>query len=33
MEHCCGGDITKLIKKCKAENDFISEEVIWKIFT
>jgi NIMA (never in mitosis gene a)-related kinase len=33
MEHCAGGDMTKLIKKCKIEKDSISEEVIWKIFT
>jgi len=33
MEHCVGGDLTKLIKKCKQEKDFVAEDVIWKIFT
>lgn len=32
MEHCVGGDMTKLIKKCKREKDYIAEDVIWKIF-
>lgn len=32
MEHCEGGDMAQLIKKCKAENDFVSEDVIWKLF-
>ena len=32
MEYCEGGDMAKLIKKCKAENDFVSEDVIWKLF-
>ena len=33
MEHCVGGDMTKLIKKCKLEKDYVAEDVIWKIFT
>ena len=33
MEYCAGGDMSKLIKKCKDESDFITEDVIWKIFT
>jgi serine/threonine protein kinase len=33
MEHCEGGDLTKLIKKCKQGNDYVAEDVIWKIFT
>ena len=32
MEYCERGDIGQLIKKCKRENDFLSEDVIWKIF-
>ena len=32
MEYCEGGDMAQLIKKCKAENDFVSEDVIWKLF-
>ena len=32
MEYCERGDIGLLIKKCKRENDFLSEDVIWKIF-
>jgi len=32
MEHCANGDLTKLIKRCKAEKDFVAEDVIWKIF-
>ena len=33
MEHCAGGDMTKLIKRCKQDKDYVSEDVIWKIFT
>ena len=32
MEHCENGDMAQLIKKCKAEKDFVAEDVIWKIF-
>lgn len=32
MEYCERGDMGLLIKKCKRENDFLSEDVIWKIF-
>ena len=33
MEHCEGGDMARLIRKCRKEKDFVSEDVIWKIFT
>jgi NIMA (never in mitosis gene a)-related kinase len=33
MEYCEGGDMARLIRKCRKENDFVSEDVIWKIFT
>ena len=32
MEYCEGGDMGQLIKKCKRNNDYIAEDVIWKIF-
>ena len=32
MEYCENGDMSQLIKKCKAEKDFVAEDVIWKIF-
>ena len=32
MEYCKNGDMAQLIKKCKAEKDFVAEDVIWKIF-
>lgn len=32
MEYCENGDMAKLIKKCKAEKDWVAEDVIWKIF-
>ena len=32
MEYCEHGDMSQLIKKCKAEKDFVAEDVIWKIF-
>lgn len=32
MEYCENGDMAQLIKKCKAENDQVAEDVIWKIF-
>ena len=32
MEFCENGDMAQLIKKCKAEKDFVAEDVIWKIF-
>ena len=31
MEYCSGGDIGKVIKRCKAEKDPISEDVIWRV--
>ena len=33
MEYCEGGDLNELIKKLKNEKKYISEEIIWKIFT
>lgn len=33
MEYCEGGDMGSLLKRCKKEQDFIAEDVIWKIFT
>ena len=32
MEYCANGDLAALIKKCKAENDYVAEDIIWKIF-
>ena len=32
MEYCENGDMAQLIKKCKSAKDFVSEDVIWKIF-
>ena len=32
MEYCEGGDIQKMIRCCKKNNDFVDENVIWKIF-
>lgn len=32
MEYCEGGDMGQLIKKCKRNNDYIAEDVVWKIF-
>ena len=28
MEYCKGGDLGQLLKKCKKEKDYISEDVI-----
>ena len=33
MEYCEGGDISQLIKRCKKANEYIAEDIIWKIFT
>lgn len=33
MEYCEGGDMGSLLKRCKKDQDFIAEDVIWKIFT
>lgn len=33
MEYCEKGDLGKLLKRCKADKDYIAEDVIWKIFT
>lgn len=31
MEYCQGGDIGKILKRSKAENDPLSEQVIWRV--
>ena len=31
MEHCDGGDLQKLIRRCKKSNESISEDFIWKV--
>lgn len=33
MEYCEGGDLLRLISKCRAANDYIAEDVIWKVLT
>ena len=33
MEYCEGGDMKTLLKSCKRKNDYIAEDVVWKIFT
>lgn len=33
MEHCAGGDLQKLIRKCKERRENFSEDFIWKIFS
>ena len=32
MEHCSGGDLGKIIKKCKRDRTNLDENLIWKIF-
>ncbi len=32
MEYCAGGDLSKLIKKCAENNQFIPEDQIWNIY-
>ncbi|OMJ69067.1 hypothetical protein SteCoe_33320 [Stentor coeruleus] len=32
MEYCEKGDMAQMIKKSKRDNDYLSEDVIWKIF-
>jgi hypothetical protein len=29
MEHCAGGDLGQLLKKCRKEKDYISEDVFF----
>ena len=31
QEFCEGGDLAEIIKRCKKTNDYIAEDVIWKI--
>ena len=32
MEFCENGDLASLLKKCKKDNDWVAEDVVWKIF-
>lgn len=32
MEHCTGGDLESLLRSCRKKDDFIAEDVIWKLF-
>ena len=32
MEHCGGGDLQRVVRKCLKNNEQISEDFIWKIF-
>lgn len=31
MEYCQGGDLGQLLKKCRKEKDYISEDVVLKL--
>ena len=33
MEYCPGGDLSQLIKRCRHQKQYISEDIIWKIFS
>jgi NIMA (never in mitosis gene a)-related kinase len=33
MEYCPGGDLSQLIKRCRHQNQYINEDIIWKIFS
>lgn len=33
MEHCEGGDLGAIIKKCRREGTYIEENMIWKVLT
>ena len=33
MEYCPGGDLSQLIKRCRQQKQYISEDIIWKIFS
>lgn len=33
MEYCEGGDISFLVKKCKADKNYIPEDHVWKMFS
>ena len=32
MEHCAGGDLQKIIKRCIQNKEQINEEFVWKVF-
>ena len=31
MEHCDGGDLQKLVKRCKKNGESIGEDFVWKV--
>jgi hypothetical protein len=33
MEHCSGGDVGAKLRKNKKSKEYITEDIIWKIFT
>jgi serine/threonine protein kinase len=33
MEHCDGGDLQQLIRRCRKSQDYIAEDFIWKVLT
>jgi serine/threonine protein kinase len=33
MEHCQGGDLQQIIRRCRKQNDSIAEDVVWRILT
>ncbi len=33
MEYCSGGDLSKIISKCKRDNNYLEEGYIWKILS
>lgn len=33
MEYCAGGDLGKIIRKCKRDRTNLDEEIIWRIFS
>ena len=33
MEHCDGGDLQQLIRRCRKSSDHIGEDFIWKVLT
>lgn len=33
MEYCGGGDLAGVIRACKASGDYVSENMVWQVFT
>lgn len=33
MEHCDGGDLQQLIRRCRKTNDSIGEDFVWKVLS